>query len=464
MFVKNDIGMWPISQMLLHCVRFRLEGFPLYSSLIMRRGFSPYYLLRFGAPILVFMLVFAGGYVLGIKNSIPAASKLLAGSGEIPGDAPEWAPFWKAWSALNSKFVGSSTPSGEEKLWGSIQGLTSSYGDPFTVFFPPVESKNFTDEISGSFEGVGMEIGTKDGALSVISPLKGSPAERAGILPADKIIKIDGEDSVKMPVEAAVKRIRGKAGTTIVLTIIHPDSAKPIEVSIVREAIVVPSTKTELRGDGVFVISLYSFSAPSPGEFRSALRQFAESGANTLLIDLRNNPGGYLEAAVDMGSWFLPVGKPIVREDFGAKREPEIYRSKGYDVFTEQLTLGILMNGGSASASEILAGALRDHGKAVLLGEKSFGKGSVQELVPITDNTNLKVTIARWLTPSGTSISISGLKPDVEIKLTEENIKTIRSGGKDAQLESAVKYLLQKSKEKNPVVSCVVEGGTLVCP
>ena len=464
MFARNDNGTRTISQIFLHLVSFPPGKFSAILRLNMRRGFSLYYLLRFGVPIFIFAVVFGGGYILGVRNSIPAVSGIMAGLEEAPSDAPEWAPFWKAWGVLNSKFVGSSTPSGEERLWGAIEGLASSYNDPFTVFLPPVESKNFTDEISGSFEGVGMEIGTKDGVLSVISPLKNSPAERAGILPADKIIKIDGEDSLKMAVEAAVKRIRGKAGTTVTLDVIHQDSTKSVEISIVREAIVIPATKTELRSDGVFVISLYSFSAPSPGEFRNALREFAESGASTLLLDLRNNPGGYLEAAVDMGSWFLPLGKPIVREDFGSKRDPEIYRSKGYDVFTEHLTLGILMNGGSASASEILAGALRDHGKAVLIGEKSFGKGSVQELVSVTDNTYLKVTIARWLTPSGTSISAFGLTPDLEIKMTEENLKTIRNGGKDAQLEGAIRHLLEKAKDKNPIVSCVLEGNTLACP
>jgi carboxyl-terminal processing protease len=190
-------------------------------------------------------------------------------------------------------------------------------------------------------------------------------------------------------------------------------------------------------GESMYYIALYSFSENSPNLFRSALRSFVESGDTKLILDLRGNPGGYLEAAMDMASWFLPPGKIIVREDFGAGKEETVYRSKGYDVFNDNFKFVILVDSGSASASEILAGALSEYNKAILIGDQTFGKGSVQELVPVTDDTSLKVTIARWLTPNGNSISQEGITPHILVKPTEADIKA----GKDVQLERAKEFL-----------------------
>jgi carboxyl-terminal processing protease len=198
-----------------------------------------------------------------------------------------------------------------------------------------------------------------------------------------------------------------------------------------------PTVDTEKKGD-VFIIRLYSFSAISPDLFRNALREFMMSGTNKLILDLRGNPGGYLEAAQDMASWFLPTGKVIVSEDFKDKSKNQVFRSKGYNIFNDKLKFVILIDGGSASASEILAGALHEHGVAKLVGAKSFGKGSVQELVDITSDTSLKVTIARWLTPNGNSISHMGIMPDVEVKLDEEAYKKDRT---DTQLNKALEIL-----------------------
>jgi carboxyl-terminal processing protease len=191
--------------------------------------------------------------------------------------------------------------------------------------------------------------------------------------------------------------------------------------------------------NGVFIINLYSFSAPSPNLFRGALREFVQSGSDKLVLDLRNNPGGYLEAALDMASWFLPTGKTVVTENFGDKMAPEVYRSKGYNIFTDKLKIVILVNEGSASASEILAGALQEYNKAILVGTKTFGKGSVQELVPITGDTSLKITVAHWFTPLGKPISNGGLTPNIQVDLTAENTKN----GADPQMDAAVKYLLK---------------------
>jgi len=391
------------------------------------------------SSILIAAVLFISGFFIGKKNavSLPPSDLFSATSTE----SIDMAPFWKAWKILDEKFVptASTTPlsRNEDKVWGSIEGLAASYGDPYTVFFPPADSKAFEEEISGSFGGVGMEIGIQDGLLTIIAPLKNTPASYAGVLAGDKIISIGDKTALKMTTEEAIKLIRGEIGTSVTVTFARAGVKEPIVKTLVRAAIEIPTVNTKLLPENIFVIELYNFSATSPNLFRSALREFVESGSDKLIIDLRNNPGGFLEAALDMASWFLPTGKIVVTEDFGDKKEKHEYRSKGYDVFTPRLKMAILVNAGSASASEILAGALKEYGKAILVGEKTFGKGSVQELVSITGDTSLKVTVAHWLTPLGNSISNGGLQPDIEVKLTAENTK----GGVDPQLNAAVKYL-----------------------
>lgn len=316
--------------------------------------------------------------------------------------------------------------------------MVASLGDPYTTFFPPVESKSFNEAISGHVEGVGMQVDVRDGALTVISPVKGSPAYRAGVKANDKILKIDQRDTKGITAEEAVKLIRGEKGTSVNLTFSRVGVASPIVLSIVRDVINIPTVDTEIKGD-VFILRLYSFSAISPDLFRDGLREFVESGKSKLIVDLRGNPGGYMEAAVDMASWFLPAGKIVVKQDFRKEQDAQIYRSKGYNIFTDKLKMVILIDGGSASASEILSGALHDHGIATLVGTQSFGKGSVQELVDITDSpkTSLKVTIAKWFTPNGISISHQGLTPDVVVKLDEAEYKK----GNDTQLNKALEIL-----------------------
>lgn len=382
--------------------------------------------------------LFASGFLVGKKNSRIISTQFLNATST---EEVDMTPFWDAWKLLDEKFSPSSTSTlpvtGKDKVWGAVSGLASSYKDPYTVFFPPVESKSFEEEISGSFGGVGMEIGIADDVLTVISPIKGSPAERAGVKAGDKVVSIDGKSSLKMSTDEAINLIRGKEGTKVTITFLRKGEEQPIVKTLIRAAIEIPTVNTKLTPEGVFVIELYNFSANSPNLFRGALREFVESGSDKLVLDLRNNPGGYLEAALDMASWFLPTGKLVVTEDFGAKMKKHEYRSKGYDIFTSKLKMAILVNQGSASASEILAGALSEYGKAKLVGENTFGKGSVQELVPLTSDTSLKITVAHWFTPMGKSISNGGLKPDIEIKATAENTKN----GRDPVLEKAVEYL-----------------------
>jgi carboxyl-terminal processing protease len=387
---------------------------------------------------------FIFGVTLGYKNR-PEVSKITSlVEKEAPGtlSTVDFSTFWKAWNILNAYYVDPKKSSDQDKVYGAIQGLAQSFKDPYTVFFPPEDNKSFQEEIAGSFDGIGMEVDIKDGVLTVVAPLKGNPAEKAGIKSGDKILKINDTVTADMSVEQAVKIIRGKKGTTVRLTLYRDQKQGPFEVSVVRDVIQMPMIETELRPDGVFVIRLASFSATSPNLFRKALREFYVANTDKLILDLRGNPGGYLEAAVDMASFFLPAGQVIVSEDYGGKRNSNVYKSHGPDVFSDQLKFVILVDGGSASASEILAGALKEHGRAKLVGSKTFGKGSVQELVPLTSDTNLKITVAKWLTPKGNSISEKGIIPDYVVDITAEDVQK----KDDRQLKKAVDVLLNWQK------------------
>jgi len=327
----------------------------------------------------------------------------------------------------------------QNRVYGAAAGLVDSLGDPYTVFLPPADNEAFAEDIRGDFGGVGMELGARDGQLKVITTLPDTPAERAGVRAGDAITQIDGKPVGKMTVDEAVKLIRGEIGTIVTLTINRSgEGAK--DFAITRGRIQVPTMETELLPSGVFVLKLYSFNALSPQLFKQGLRQFIEAKTDKLIIDLRGNPGGYLEASVDVASWFLPEGKVVVKERRVAGEADKLYRSRGYNVFNDKLKLVILIDGGSASASEIVAGALSEHGRAVLIGEETFGKGSVQELVPLPDGSAVKITIAKWLTPEDHSISENGLKPAVEVKMTAED----REAERDPQLAAAVDYLLKQ--------------------
>ncbi len=393
---------------------------------------------------IVLFVVLAITYFVGFNSGHQSSQQALTVSidnKDVAGQASTTADFgifWKAWNILNQKYAGTTTTD-QERVYGAIEGMTAAMGDPYTIFFPPEESKSFNEEISGNFEGVGMEIGVREGKLAVVTPIKNSPAEKAGVKAGDFIAKIDDTDSLTISTDKAVKLIRGKGGTKVKLTLIREGVEEPIIVTITRSTIDIPVIKTELKKD-VFIISLYTFSANSANLFRNALKEFIDSGAHKLVLDLRGNPGGYLESAVDMASWFLPSGKIVLKEEFGKGKEERLYRSKGYDIFTDKLRMMILVNEGSASASEILAGALSENDVADLVGAKTFGKGSVQELVSLTSDTSLKVTIARWLTPLGHSISNVGITPEYVVERTTEDIKAQR----DPQLDKALELLAKQ--------------------
>jgi carboxyl-terminal processing protease len=379
---------------------------------------------------------FAFGFYFG-KQKLPAVEKVTTLINKENKEAvatTDFEPFWEVWQILDNKHPKASEINDQDRVWGAVKGLASSLDDPYTVFFPPDEAKAFAENINGEFGGIGIEIGFKDGALTVIAPLKNSPAEAAGLKTGDIITAIDKVSTENMSIDRAVRLIRGEKGTEVVLSIYREGKDGASDYPIIRDTIKVPVLETETK-DGVFIIKLFNFSANSPDLFRRALEEFSKAKTNKLILDLRGNPGGFLEASIDMASWFLPAGKTVVIENIGKEGKEKIHRSKGYDVFTKNLRMMILVDGGSASASEILAGALKEHGVAKLVGEKTYGKGSVQELIDTAGGTSLKVTIAEWLTPNKVEISKNGLTPDVVVKKTE-NAKD-----SDAQLAKALELL-----------------------
>lgn len=359
---------------------------------------------------------------------------------EVKANEVDLTEFWHVWKLLDERFISASTTEAvttEEKMYGAIQGLVKSYGDPYTIFFPPVDSEAFAEDISGNFSGIGMEVGNRDGAIMVIAPLKDTPADRAGLMTGDIIVKIDDTSTEGMSIDDAVRRIRGEKGTIVKLSIYREGDLEFRDIEVTRDTISIPTVKTELKGD-TFIISLYSFNALAEVKMQEALKEYTNSKATNIVLDMRGNPGGYLQSAVSIASYFLPAGKVVVREREREGGQEKLYRSQGKTLQERApQKMVVLIDGGSASASEILAGALQEHGLATLIGINTFGKGSVQELIPMDDGSSLKVTIARWFTPNGVSISEGGLTPDIKIDRTAEQ----RINNIDPQMEAGLKFL-----------------------
>lgn len=393
-------------------------------------------------------LGFMGGFWLQNLDTTSSTTtiKNLINKEEGAPENVDFSLFWKVYNDLNTKYVDKGKVDAQKILYGAISGLVDSVGDPYTVFFEPVTSKKFQEEISGSFGGIGIEIGKRNGVLTVISPIKDTPAFKAGIKTGDKILKIDGKLSANLAIEEAVNLIRGKKGTKVVLNI-QTDTNVPRDIELIRDAIKIPTIDWKLieqNGKKVAYMQIYSFNQTVDSEFKKASEEILKSDADSLIIDLRNNPGGLLDSAINLAGWFLDKNQIVVSEAFGNGTSNE-FRSDGNSALKKYPTI-ILMNGGSASASEILAGALHDNRNIKVVGEKSFGKGSVQELQNYGDGSSLKVTIAKWLTPNGISISEKGIEADVEVKFNEEDMKEegkieIGTPGKDAQLDKALELL-----------------------
>jgi len=324
-------------------------------------------------------------------------------------------------------------------VYGAISGMIKSLGDPYTIFMTPQENKNFSQSLQGNFEGIGAEIGLRNDVITVVSPLENSPAKKAGLKAGDKILKIDDKITTDLTVDEAVSLIRGQKGTKVRLTIARDGWSVAQEIEITRDIINIPITKFEMKqidSKPIAYLALYEFTGNSVSEFANSAQKILTSGAKGIILDLRDNPGGYLDSAVGIASWFLPDGQLVVTEDYGNGKKLEHF-SEGINKIGSY-PLVILINQGSASASEILAGALRDNIKTVkLVGEKSFGKGSVQELEDMRGGTSIKITVAKWLTPSGHSIMDEGIEPDVKVEFTKDDIDNNR----DPQLDKALEML-----------------------
>ncbi len=354
------------------------------------------------------------------------------------GNDIDFALFWNVWDTLKKEYVDSGVLTDKKLFYGALRGLVASTGDPYTVFMNPEEATDFEEDLSGTFEGIGAEIGIRNNDLIIIAPLEDMPAMKAGVRAGDRIYAIDGKTAVNLSVEEAVKKIRGAKGTTVTLTLVREKVDKPIEVAIKRDTVVVKSVKTTWNEkDKVFIIKVYNFNNDTKELFNQAVAEALTKKPAGLILDLRNNPGGYLDTAVAMASKWVNKGT-IVSEQFGNGEKID-HDALGSSPLADMPT-AILVNQGSASASEIVAGALKDYGKAVLIGEKTFGKGSVQILRQLEDGSVVKVTTAKWLTPKGSSIHEKGIQPDIVVERTTED----REKEKDPQYERAEKELLKK--------------------
>ena len=400
--------------------------------------------LRSAVKFVSLILIFTFGFLFGSNRDLSAANALdklqVSTAAGTPAEDINLDTLWQAWSLLESKFVTTQNePDLEVKIQGLIDGLAESYGDPYTEYFTPEELASFNENVDGgSFGGVGMEVGETDGGLiRVVAPLRDSPAQKAGIMSGDVILSIDGINVLNSSVDEAINLIRGEVGTEVELTLARESEREPLVVTVIRDDIQIPVLQTQIN-DGVFIIEIYTFSADLPNRFRQALREYSESGATGLIIDVRNNPGGYLNSAIELGSWFADAGEILLREKSErlGESDEKLFRSKGYELgILNERPIVVLVNQGSASASEILAGILQDYDLAEIVGEQTFGKGSVQELIPLQDGSAIKITTSRWFTPKGSSISEGGLTPDVVISDDPETAEV------DEQVVAAIEIL-----------------------
>lgn len=403
-------------------------------------------ILTCGLIALTSLALFAGGAATGFAVAQLGGDFGLSGvSGASPegSDTPTelqttFEPFWQAWRILHDNYY--EQPLDDTQLMqGAIRGMMESLGDPATSYLTPKEYEIFfASDLAGDFEGIGAYVEMAGDYLRIVSPIPGSPAEAVGILPGDLVIQVDNEDIAGQTEVEIISKVRGPAGTTVHLTIQREGKTDFLEFDVVRAKIVIPSVESKMLDGGLAYIKINDFGARTPKEFREALRALLKDNPTGLVLDLRGNPGGYLNTAVEVASQFLKAGSNelVLRERFGDGRE-ETYAVQSGGLATD-IPLVVLIDKGSASASEIVAGAIQDHGRGTLVGETSYGKGSVQTTHTLDNNQGeVKVTIARWLTPDGRSIHELGITPDVEVLLTEED----RAAELDPQLDKAIEIL-----------------------
>ncbi len=343
--------------------------------------------------------------------------------------------FWKIWEEIANKYVDESVLKDENMVYGAIKGMVNALSDPYTVFMTPEESVQFNESLEGTLEGIGAELTVKDKKLTIVSPLRKSPAEKAGLLSGDVIYKIEGVPTETMSLIEAITKIRGKKGTTVTLTIIRSKLEKPFDVTILRDSINIESVTQEKLKNGIVYLSVNQFNDKTDSEFSKYISDLIMNEPKGLIIDLRYNGGGYLDIAVELLSYLLPKDTPAVIIKERGKAD-SILKTNG-NAKLLNVPLVVIVNDSSASASEIMAGAVQDHKRGVVMGTKTFGKGSVQEVERFSDGSSLRVTIAKWFTPDNKSINKVGLTPDIFVEIQDEDIKNTY----DRQKEEAIKYL-----------------------
>lgn len=388
--------------------------------------------------ILLIAVSFGGGFYLG-QGKINKNREVALGNTAtttVSEDAFDFNVYWEAWDALRSDFVYKNKIKDKDMFYGSIKGLAAATKDPYTVFMTPTETKEFSNDLAGTFEGIGAEVGMRNDVVTIIAPLSGMPAEKAGLKASDKVYAIDGQSALGLTVDEAVKKIRGPKDTIVTLTIIRDKETNTRDIKIQRGIIIVKSVTVTNRTDGISVIKVSNFNDDTKDLFKAAIKEVIAKKPKGIILDLRNNPGGYLDTAVYMASEWVKEG-PVVVEQFG-NGEINEYTALGNPQLGTYKTM-VLVNGGSASASEIVAGALRDYKKATLVGEQTYGKGSVQTIRDLSDGSSIKITIATWMTPEGDFINEKGLTPQVEVKLTATDVEK----NKDPQLQKAVDLILK---------------------
>ncbi|MBI4135507.1 S41 family peptidase [Candidatus Uhrbacteria bacterium] len=389
------------------------------------------------------IVVFLGGYYIGANKQAPSSSLISGAGGEVK-DKDSLPPylmqdvdfdlFWDVWNIARERYL--EQPVLDTQLfYGALSGIVNSLGDPYSAFLSPEITRMFTQELAGSFEGIGAEIGIRKDQLVIIAPLPDTPASRAGLKAGDQVLKIDEKETLGMPLDVAVSNIRGTGGTTVTLTIFREGWEDSKAIPIVRETINVKSVRLEEREGNIAHLKLIYFNETTPALFEQAARDILAKNYKGIVLDLRNNPGGFLEVAVRTASYFVTEGETVVWQEFQGGRK-EAFRAEGQSKL-RGIPLVVLINRGSASASEILAGALKDYGLAKLIGETSFGKGSVQTFEQLRGGSSIKITVAHWLTPKGEQIDKQGIVPDLEVETTKDDL----NNGDDPVLDKALEVL-----------------------
>jgi len=393
--------------------------------------------------VILFIISFGMGIIVGktwyVKSQITndagevQLDKVLNLNRSLNRSNLDFSQFWDVWDKVKAKYVKQPVTE-QDMFYGAIQGMVMALGDPYSLYFPPKEAEDFAKDLSGELEGIGAEIGIKDNQLVVVAPLPDSPAEKAGLRPGDKILYIDKESTFGMDVNTAVSKIRGEANTKVTLTITRNGLAKTSEITITRLKINIPSILFSVKPDNIAYLRVMQFNDATTNQLNTYIKQIQSRGSKGIILDLRNNPGGYLSAAIEMASEWVTEG--VVVSEKGMDGQSQEHQTQGRHRLAGIKTV-VLINKGSASASEIVAGALQDSKRGVLIGEQTFGKGSVQDFETFPDGSALKLTVAEWFTPNGRNINKEGVKPDIEVKEDWENEKV----GEDSVLSEALKLM-----------------------